>query len=140
MISHWCVFHLYVSCATNSFSLQFAGLRRLEIDRQGVVRRVAARPRAKRYFPEPLSEGEVLILGLFSLWRMSPLFFQQGIQNADDMKRWLDSAVTLWQSPIDISVKISMACCMRKVTEVTFMTPPSAPNSTILVDIVKLSL
>lgn len=71
---------------------------------------------------------------------MSPLFFQQGIQIADDIQEWVDVAVTLWQSPIDISVKISMACCMRKVTELTFMTPPSSPNSTIWVDIVKLSL
>ena len=140
MISHWCVFLLYVSCSTNSFSLQFAGLRRLEIDRQGVVRRVSARPRAKRLFPEPLSEGEVLILGLLSLWRMSPLFFQQGIQIADDIQEWVDVAVTLWQSPIDISVKISMAACMRKVTEVTFTTSPTVPNSTIWVDIVKSSL
>lgn len=131
---------LYVSCATNSFSLQFAGLRRLEIDRQGVVRRVAARPRAKRFFPEPLSEGDVLILGLFSLWRMSPLFFQQGIRIEDDVQKWVDSSVTLWQSPIDISVKISMACTMRKLTEVSFMTPPSAPNYTILVDVVKMTM
>jgi hypothetical protein len=120
--------------------LQFAGLRRLEIDRQGVVRRVAARPKAKRFFPEALSEGEVLILGLLSLWRMSPLFLQQGIQTADDIREWVDVAVTLWQSPIDISVKVSMAACMRKVTEVTFMNPPFVSNSSIWIDIVKLSL
>lgn len=140
MNSYWCVLLLYISCAINSISLQCAGLRRLEIDRQGVVRRVAARPRAKRFSPEPLSEREVLILGLLSLWRMSPLFFQHGIQLADDIQNYVDAAVTLWQSPIDISVKISMACCMRKVTEVTFMTPPSASNYTVLVDIVKMSL
>ena len=122
------------------FSLQYAGLRRLEIDRHGVIRRVAPRPRAKRYSPEPLSEGEVLILGLFSLWRMSPLFFQQGIELADDVQEWVDVAVNLWQAPIDISVKISMASCMRKVTEVTFMTPPTSPTSRIWVDIIKLSL
>jgi hypothetical protein len=127
-------------CATDSFSLQFAGLRHFEIDRQGVVRRVATRPRAKRYFPEPLSEGEVLILGLLSLWRMSPLFFQQAIHIVDDMQKWVEVAVTLWQSPIDISVKVSMACCMRKVTEATFLSSPSAPSYTLLIDIVKLSL
>jgi hypothetical protein len=141
MISHWCVLLLHASCATNSFPLQFAGFRGLEIDCHGVIRRVAARPRAKRNFPEPLSEGEVLILGLLSLWRMSPLFIQQAIQIAGhDVRRWVDVAVTLWQSPIDISVKISMACCMRKVTEVAFMTPPSAPNYAFMVDIVKSSL
>ena len=141
MTSHWCVLLFYVLCATNIFSLQFAGLRHLEIDRHGVVRRVAARPKAKRSLPEPLSEGEVLILGLLSLWRMSPLFFQQSIQIAeDDVQKWVDVAVTLWASPVDISVKISMACCMQSVTEATFMTPLPAPKYTILIDLVKLSL
>ena len=71
---------------------------------------------------------------------MSPLFFQQGIELADDVQEWVDVAVNLWQAPIDISVKISMASCMRKVTEVTFMTPPTSPTSRIWVDIIKLSL
>lgn len=120
--------------------MQFAGLRRIEIDRQGVVRRVAARPRAKRFFPEPLSEGEILVLGLHSLWKMSLLFFQQGIQTEDDVRKWVDVAVSRWQSPIDISVKISMASCIRKASEITFMSPPSAPNYAISVEIIKLLL
>lgn len=140
MISYWCVLLLYVSCATNPLSLQYAGLRRIEIDRQGVVRRVAARPRAKRFFPEPLSEGEILVLGLLSLWRASPLFIQHGIETADDMLKWVGVAVTLWQSHIDISAKISMASCVRNVLELTFTTPPSAPNYATLIDTVKLSL
>jgi neurofibromin 1 len=120
--------------------LAVAGVRRLEIDRLGSIRRIAARPKAKRFFPEPLSEGEVLMLGILSLWRSSPLFFQQGIQSSDDMQKWVEVAVNVWQAPIDISVKISTASCMRKLTEMTFMTPPSAPNYAIMVDIVKLSL
>ena len=140
VILYWCVLLFYVSCATNSFSLQFAGLRRIEVDRQGVVRRVAARPRAKRFFPEPLSEGEVLVLGLHSLWRMSPLFFQKGIQARDDIQRWVDVSVTRWHSPIDISVKISMASCIRRISQMAIISPPSTPNYAMLVDIFGLLL
>ncbi|KAF8806096.1 hypothetical protein BYT27DRAFT_7141632 [Phlegmacium glaucopus] len=117
-----------------------AGLRRLEIDPMGVTRRVAARPKAKRIFPEPLSEREVLILAILSLWRLAPLFFQQGIQTVNDIDNWVNIAVKIWEAPIDISVKISTASTMRKVSEQTFMTPPTAPNYMIMVNIVKSSL
>lgn len=80
------------------------------------------------------------MLGLLSLWRVSPLFFQQGIEISDDVQEWVDGALNLWQSPIDISVKISTASCMRKLTELTFMTPPTTPTSKIWVEIVKISL
>lgn len=124
------------------FPLQDAGLRRpLESDRSVTSRRAAApRPKAKRIFLEPLSDREVLILGILSLWRLSPIFFQKGIHTADDMEKWVDVASKLWEAPIDISVKVSTASCFRKVSEQTFMTPPSASNYKIMVDIIKLSL
>ena len=80
------------------------------------------------------------MLGILSLWRMSPLFFRQGIQSSDDIQKWVEVAVNLWQAPIDISVKISTASCLRKLTGITFMTPPSDPDYAIMVDIVKLAL
>jgi len=112
----------------------------MEVDQGGVPKRVATRPRAKRIYPEPLSDREVLILGILSLWRESPLFFMKGINSVEDIDNWVSVAVKLWEAPIDISVKISTASCMRKVSEQTFMTPATDDNYSLMVDIVKLSL
>lgn len=119
---------------------QAAGFRHLEIDRLGIKRRVATRPRAKRNFPEPLSEREVLILAVLSVWRLDPVFFSQGVQTAEDMQNWVVIAVDMWEAPLDISVKVSTVSAMRKVSEYTFMIPPSAPNYSIMTDITRLSL
>ena len=118
--------------------MQSTGLRRLEFDRLGATRRVAARPRAKRILPEPLSDKEVLILGILSVWRLSPLFFQPGIQGLEDMENWVAIAVKLWEAPTDISVKIMMVSCMQRMY--TFLTPPIIPNHMILVNIIKMTL
>ena len=118
--------------------LQSIALRRLEIDRSGVTRRVAARPRAKRTLPEPLSEKEVLVLGILSVWKASPAFFQPGIQSLEDMEKWVAIAVKLWEAPTDISVKIMMVSCMQ--TMYTFLRPPIVPNHMVLVNIIKMTL
>ena len=117
------------------------GLRRhIEIDHLGVSRRLAVRPKARRIFPEPLSEKEVLILAIFSLWRLSMTFFQQGLETMNDIESFVKAAVNLWEAPIDISVKMSTASCMQVVAEQTFMIPPTAPNYTISVNVIKLFL
>lgn len=129
----------YVSCAW-LFLLQGASVSRIEIDQMGATRRIANRPKAKRVFPEPLSEREVLILGILSLWRLCPRFFQQGIQTVEDIDNWITVAAKLWEAPADISVKISTASCLRKISEYTFMMPPAAPDYMTMVNIIKLSL
>ena len=118
--------------------LQSIALRRLEIDGSGVTRRVAARPRAKRILPEPLGDKEVLVLGILSVWRSSPAFFQPGIQSLEDMENWVAIAVKLWEAPADISVKIMMVSCMQ--TMYTFLRPPIVPNHMVLVNIIKMTL
>lgn len=130
----------YVSFEANCFSSQTAGQRRQDIDHLGVTKRAATRPKAKRIFPEPLSEKEVLMLAILSLWRLSPIFFQQGIQTFEDVESWVFVAVKLWEAPIDISVKISTATCTRKVSEHTFMIPPTAPNFAIMTHVIKVSV
>ncbi|PPR04649.1 hypothetical protein CVT24_011867 [Panaeolus cyanescens] len=120
--------------------LRSAGLRRLEIDQYGNTKRAATRPRARRVYPEPLSDREVLILGILSLWRSTPLFFIKGIETRDDVDNWVASAVKLWEAPIDISVKISTSSTMRKVSELTFLTDSTDPSYKIMTEIVKSAL
>ncbi|KDR84288.1 hypothetical protein GALMADRAFT_87191 [Galerina marginata CBS 339.88] len=120
--------------------LKGAGTRRQEVEHNGVVKRVASRPKGKQIYPEPLSEREVLILGILSLWRSTPLFFLKGINTMEEIDNWVAVAVKIWEAPIDVSVKISTASCMRKVSEHTFMTPATDPNYRVMMDIVKSSL
>jgi hypothetical protein len=132
----------YTSCPADCFPLdclplQGAGLRRLEIDHLG---RPAVRPKAKRIFPEPLPEREVLMLGVLSLWRLAPPFFDQGIESLKDVEDWIKASGKLWEAPIDISVKISTMATTRKVMERTFTAPPTALNQMFVVHAIRLSL
>ncbi|KAJ6587786.1 hypothetical protein B0H10DRAFT_2233906 [Mycena sp. CBHHK59/15] len=52
-----------------------AAMRRTELDQHGNMRRTALRPKCRRRVPQPLSDREVLILGILALWRVSPDFF-----------------------------------------------------------------
>ena len=135
------ILHARLNCfPLDCLPLQGASLRRLETDHLGVNRRVAARPKAKRIFPEPLSEREVLMLGILSLWRLAPIFFDQGIECEKDIEDWVKVSGKLWEAPIDISVKISTATTLRTVSEKTFMGSPTAPNYMLMVHAIKLSL
>lgn len=101
-------------------------------------KRPAARPKAKRTFPEPLTDREILILGILSLWRSTPMFFTNGIETPEDITNWVNVAVKLWEAPIDISVKISTASTLRKICESAFVSDRNVKK--VLLDIVKASL
>ncbi|KAF8883153.1 hypothetical protein CPB84DRAFT_1817082 [Gymnopilus junonius] len=120
--------------------LKTAGIRRQEIEYKGVMKRIATRPKAKKQFPEPLTEREMLILGILSLWRAYPVFFMKGISTLQEIGDWVMIAVKLWEAPIDISVKISTAYCMRKMSESTFLMAPSDSSHFMMVSIIKSSL
>ncbi|KAF7335246.1 hypothetical protein MSAN_02335100 [Mycena sanguinolenta] len=79
------------------------GRRRGETDQNGRIQRPQAYPKCKRSIPQPLPDGEVLILGLLSLWRKSPGFYH--LVTEDDMRgvTWLDSTIRLWESSVDNS-------------------------------------
>jgi len=79
------------------------------------------------------------MLGILSLWRSFPIFYQHGIQSMDDMEAWLGLAEKMWEAPVDISVKISAASSMRRVSEHAFMSHATGPNH-FMAQIVKLSL
>ncbi|KAJ6560168.1 hypothetical protein B0H19DRAFT_1376000 [Mycena capillaripes] len=83
---------------------KYGGRRRGETDQNGRVQRPQAYPKCKRRTPQPLQDGEVLILGLLALWRVRPSFYFE-FDNDHPGKFWLDSIVRLWESSIDNSVK-----------------------------------
>jgi hypothetical protein len=135
----------YTSCPTDCFPLdclpfQGASLSRLEIDHLEVYRRAAVRPKAKRIFPEPLPERDVLMLGILSLWRLDLTFFEQGIESLQDIEDWAKVSGKLWDAPIDISVKILTATTLRKVSEKTFMASSTGSNQMFMLHAIRLSL
>ncbi|KAJ6540091.1 hypothetical protein B0H10DRAFT_2170598 [Mycena sp. CBHHK59/15] len=81
-----------------------AAMRRTELDQHGNMRRTALRPKCRRRVPQPLSDREVLILGILALWRVSPDFFH--IVEEIDFD-WVATTVRIWESPIDNAVKSS---------------------------------
>jgi len=79
-------------------------------------------------------------MGILSMWRTDPDLFTVGLDGMDSHRNWIMSATKLWEAPFDISVKLSTASCMQKVSERTFMTPTTDPKYELLAEIVKMSL
>ncbi|TFK24729.1 hypothetical protein FA15DRAFT_406917 [Coprinopsis marcescibilis] len=96
---------------------------RPQLDQYGNVKRQAARPKGRRTLPEALNDKEVLLLSILSIWRNSPMFFMKGMDE-EEMEAWIPVTAKLWDAPIDITVKISTASCLKKVTELSFLFPP----------------
>jgi len=80
------------------------------------------------------------MLGILSLWREMPMFFAKGLQKTEEIEGWVLAAVKIWEAPVDISVKISTANCMQKITEVTFAMPASDTDHALMFNVVKSAL
>jgi hypothetical protein len=74
------------------------------------------------------------------MWREDPESFMIGLDNIEDHLNWVKVAAKLWEAPVDISVKVSIAAAMHAVTGQTFATPPTDPKYDLMVDIVRMSL
>ncbi|KAJ7265356.1 hypothetical protein B0H12DRAFT_1201035 [Mycena haematopus] len=101
---------------------RYGGRRRGETDQNGRVQRPQAYPKCKRRIPQPLQDGEVLILGILSLWRKSPAFYHltPGEQPGAD---WMDSLIRLWESSVDNSLKASAIANLLISVYSVFQTP-----------------
>jgi neurofibromin 1 len=98
-------FHAARSDAALTSPSQHGARRRAETDQNGRVQRSQAYPKIKRTVPQPLNDGEVLILGILAIWRTKPAFY---FDDSDQPgKSWMDSTTKLWESSADNSVKAS---------------------------------
>ncbi|RDB19915.1 Neurofibromin [Hypsizygus marmoreus] len=119
-----------------------AGLRQPELDQYGNMKRIASRPKSIRISGQPLSDREVLLLGILSLWRANPFFFLKNITPLE-MEEWVITGNRIWEAPMDISVKVSNASCFYTYAAALFSTPPSDTADPILelkVSFLKLAL
>jgi len=99
-------------------------LRRGEHDQYGNVKRAAARPKARRTASETLSDREALLLGILSLWRARITFFLRTLKEGE-VEDWIFAAIKLWESSVDISIKISTACSFQQIAEISFRMQPT---------------
>lgn len=86
--------------------IKTAASRRNEIDEYGNIKKAASRPKARRVSTDILSDRELLLLAFLSLWRADSEFHLAHFDQSE-VDEFLGSAVKLWDSPLDISVKLS---------------------------------
>ncbi|KAG6849386.1 hypothetical protein H0H93_008893 [Arthromyces matolae] len=101
---------------------QTSGLRRAEVDKYGNLKRPASRPKALWTSHQPLSDREVLLLGILSLWRASPLFHFKDLTHPD-IQIWSETSNKIWDTNLDISVKVSSASCFYEVASEFYRNP-----------------
>jgi neurofibromin 1 len=115
------------------------GLRHSEVDKYGTMKRPAARPKAIRTAPQPLSDREVLMLGILSLWRTHSMFHFKNMPE-EEVEQWVVTTEQVWAGPTDISVKMSGAGTFRVIVENLFAALSTDASRPDLFDFVKVAL
>ncbi|KAF5371189.1 hypothetical protein D9758_004214 [Tetrapyrgos nigripes] len=82
--------------------------RRPEADQYGTMKRSASRPKVRHAQVSAVNDKELLMLALLSLWRVRPTFFLAELAE-EEMEEWSNGAMRVWESPLNIAVKISYA-------------------------------
>jgi neurofibromin 1 len=69
------------------------------------------RPKAIRAVNESLTDKELLMLGILSLWRIDEKFHMTGATTGD-LEEWVGVVVKIWETGVDCSVKVSTTVCL----------------------------
>ncbi|KAF9266130.1 hypothetical protein L218DRAFT_1016740 [Marasmius fiardii PR-910] len=106
-----------------------ASTKRPETDSFGNMKRSVPFPRAKKIQRQNLSDREVLLLAVLSLWRARPTFFLTGIKDKENVSwNMFFSTNKIWEANVDNSVKISTAATVLLKGEVAFVLSPQDPH------------
>ncbi|TFK46902.1 hypothetical protein OE88DRAFT_1666689 [Heliocybe sulcata] len=100
-----------------------AASRQNEIDAMGFVKRASQRPKSRRYTSETLSDRELLVLAICSLWRANYRYYFIALQLIPTPD-WLPVGIKVWESPMDSAVKQSTAWSIRYLCELIFLMQP----------------
>ena len=116
-------------------------LGRFEVDEYGNRKQQDSYPKAQTTVVTNLTGREMLMLGIQALWRVDPQFYLHTFKALEPETRH-EIAVKLWETNMDLSVKISAASTYRALTSAAFQTPsgPSLPYQDQLVDLFMSSL
>ncbi|KAF9067659.1 hypothetical protein BDP27DRAFT_1225535 [Rhodocollybia butyracea] len=121
--------HIFRTCVT----------RRLEVDQYGSAKKSATRPKIKRIQADPLNDRELLVLGILSVWRLRWPFFFAEIPKAE-AGTWTSLPLRIYDSSLDITVKISAASATLREYELAFERDLSDPQYDDYVDWIRSSL
>jgi hypothetical protein len=95
------------------------GTHRNEQDQYGNSARAASRPKARRYASDMLSDRELLLLSILSMWRSDPIWFMMGLDKTE-LEEWLPASARVWDSSLDITVKISASTNLLTICDTIF--------------------
>ncbi|KAH6914612.1 hypothetical protein BKA70DRAFT_1180120 [Coprinopsis sp. MPI-PUGE-AT-0042] len=112
---------------------------RLELDQYKNIKRAASRPKRKPSEAEPLGDKEVLLLAILATWRQYPWWLLKGVSE-HTLDQWTAVTVKVWDTPLDLTVKMSTASCLCNATERCFVTPPTYRSAELAVYAMKRSL
>ncbi|GBE80125.1 hypothetical protein SCP_0213280 [Sparassis crispa] len=97
--------------------------RRSETDPQGNMKKIAVRPKAKRYTSETLPDRELIVFSILALYRTDPMFWIESL-TMDQEPHWIPEGLDLWRTPRDLTHKLCMARTFRRLVDaVVNMTP-----------------
>ncbi|KAF5369620.1 hypothetical protein D9757_010458 [Collybiopsis confluens] len=96
-----------------------AVIRRMEVDAYGSAKKSAPRPRIKRILSDPLTDRELLVLGILSVWQSRWTFFFAEIPE-NEFTTWTGLPLRIFESSLDIAVKISAASATLREYEMAF--------------------
>ncbi|KAG8218508.1 hypothetical protein J3R82DRAFT_4145 [Butyriboletus roseoflavus] len=116
-----------------------ASIRRSEVDTNGNVRRAAARPKAKRFTSETLTDKDLLLLAILALWRADLSYSMLPVDEEDSLQ-WSITFTRIWDSEADTSVKISAATTFQWLVDLFFRMSPEDPDYAYFEDRLKQSL
>jgi hypothetical protein len=94
---------VFCCCETLIASKAAAG-RRHELDQYGNIKKAATRPKARRYSTDALSDRELLLLAVLSMWRSDADFYMTDLTIVE-AEEWLKLSLKIWDAPVDVSVK-----------------------------------
>ncbi|KXN84411.1 Neurofibromin, partial [Leucoagaricus sp. SymC.cos] len=116
------------------------GHRRPELDTYGAMKHPSTRPKAKRAVSEPLiTDKELLMLGILSLWRSDPNFHTTGATSAE-LEEWVGLVVKIWDMGVDNSVKVSTTIGLVRLAVALFRVGPERPHFELMSRLIKASL
>lgn len=99
------------------------GHRRPELDSYGAMKHPDSKPKAKRIVSESLSDKELLMLGILSLWRQDANFHTTGASK-EDLEEWVGVVVKIWDMNVDNCVKVSVTTCLCRLAVGLFRSVP----------------
>ncbi|KAJ4479043.1 hypothetical protein J3R30DRAFT_2708420 [Lentinula aciculospora] len=113
--------------------------RRMEVDQYGSAKKSATRPKVRRLQTDPLSDRDLLCLGILSVWRIRFSFFFAAMPD-NEFTKWTNLSMRTFESSLDLAVKIAAASANTRTFELAFHLDLSDPNNDVFIEWMKNSL